>query len=301
MKPKTVRTIEILEVIKVIGHGKLKKKIKLNQIVEHVYVVAHNEDVSNLEKALATEKFLSTVVRGPYTDQEKTFSLQMRCLVNHKNVWERAATHKGFIIVVEADFVPVKGFGQLPVPFDPYFHPDAFGYLYAGGPVLYHIDELGFSYGHACTTVAYLIGPRAAAALLQFFEEEMSKGDLGCYRAWDTYISIKLRWEKGIRCYLPYRQYGEHGGVANPEHGMNNIRTWHQADILYGPLYFLPDYARGSVMRYKLIRIRGYLRGWYRLLVGKLLETPSWRKNPQKLELLKYGLFRLIFMGKINK
>ena len=218
----------------------------------------------------------------------------VQALVNHKNAWELAAAHEGFVMVVEADFVPVKRFGHLPMPFDPKFCPNAFGFLYAGGPIFYHLDELGFPYGHACTMVAYMIGPKAVAALLQFFEEEMSREDPGRYSLWDVSVSVKLRWEKGIRCYLPFRQYGEHGGIANPEHGINSIRTWHQADILYGPLSFLPPYARGSILRYKAIRFRGYLRGWYRLVAGKLLETPSWEKNPQRWGLLRYALSRFI-------
>lgn len=270
----------------------------LNDLVGHVYIVAHNEDVSALQDVLAAEGFATTVVRGPYTANEKAFSLQMRCLVNHRNAWNIAAASHDFCIFVEADFVPVKGFGRLPVPFDPESCPDSFAYLYAGGPVLYQVDDRGFPSGHACTTVCYLAGPAATKALLQFFDDEMSSNRSGHYRAWDTYMSIRLRRDKGIRCYLPFRQYGEHGGIANPEHGHNGIRTWHQADILFGPLRFLPPYAHGSWIRYRFVRIRGYLRGWFRLLAGKLLEPASWRKSPQKWELLRFVLCRLLCMVK---
>ena len=63
-------------------HDKRAKEMVMNKIVEHVYIVAHKEDVSNLQQALVDEGLASTVVRGPYTEEQKGYSLAIRCLVS---------------------------------------------------------------------------------------------------------------------------------------------------------------------------------------------------------------------------
>src|SRR5262249_39360782 len=45
------------------------------------------------------------------------------------------------------------------------------------------------------------------------------------------------------------------------------IRGWHQADVMWNRLTFLPMYARESQILYRLFRIRGRLRGWARLVL----------------------------------
>jgi hypothetical protein len=66
--------------------------------------------------------------------------------------------------------------------------------------------------------------------------------------------------------------YGEHGGLMNREHGRSGVRGWHQADVLAGPLHFLPLYAHGSRARYGAVRALARARGWYRFLYGKYFD-----------------------------
>src|SRR5262245_10601640 len=99
-----------------------------------VVIVTNNEDITALRGALLAEGFRVDEVRGPYTPEQLRFSAIMRCLVNHANAWRIAARRDKPTIIVEADFVPVKGFGALPVPVPAERQDSCLGYLYAVGP-----------------------------------------------------------------------------------------------------------------------------------------------------------------------
>src|SRR5262249_12902477 len=88
----------------------------LRAVSSGVVIVAHREDTAPLTKALLAEGLTVDEVRGPYTSEQLKFSAIMRCLVNHANAWRIAANRDRPTIIVEADFVPVKGFGDLPAP-----------------------------------------------------------------------------------------------------------------------------------------------------------------------------------------
>jgi hypothetical protein len=241
--------------------------LSLSALCGEAIVVAHTEDTSPLVATLSSERFGVREVRGPYTDEQRTYSPNVRCLVNHANAWSIAAERERPTVVVEADFVPVVGFGDLGAPFPYRADPEPlFGWLYAGCSILYGIDADGFPYGHGSTMVAYVLNAAAARALLDFFGREMSRPSPGTYSRWDTYLGVYLRWERGTRNYIPVYQYGEHGGIANPEHKAVSGRWWHEADVLRGPLAFLPIYARGSRWRYRARRLRGWARGVVRVL-----------------------------------
>ena len=100
----------------------------------------------------------------------------------------------------------------------------------------------------------------------------MGRPDPGAYRPWETYLGIFLRKERGIRNYFTTRQYGEHGGLANPEHRQSGARAWHEADVLAGRLAFLPAYAKGSRALYRLRRLRGWSRGFLRLVTARFYD-----------------------------
>src|SRR5271169_630196 len=82
----------------------------LGSTCSEVLIIAHNEDTTRLERAFNREGLKCHVFRGPYTDEQRTFSAQIRCLINHANAWRYGAYAKHPIIVVEADFVPCRGF-----------------------------------------------------------------------------------------------------------------------------------------------------------------------------------------------
>lgn len=118
--------------------------------------------------------------------------------------------------------------------------------------------------------VAYVIAPTVASMLLEFFQEQCSANPSGAYQPWDAAVGYWLK-ARGVQSYLPYRQYGEHGGIANPEHARAGLGRPHQADALAGPLAFIPLYAHGSLMTLLRVRLRARLWGWVRLLAGRSL------------------------------
>ena len=200
--------------------------------------------------------------------------------------------------MVEADFVPCRGFGSLPLPFPWEWRDRSWAWLYAGGPRLYERLPGGFLRGHACTTVATLLGPEVARTLVGFADEEIARNGTGTLSPWDTYLQYYLK-KKGMLSFFPARQYGEHGGIPNPEHAVAGMgmQGSHQADVLWGPLRFLPAYARGSRIRYGGYRSRAKLLGAARLLTGRFVEPGTWRNVPDagtRLRLVATGIRRLL-------
>ena len=242
----------------------------LSMVASDVVIVAHHENTTLLEHCLEKQGFSCISVRGPYTNEQKTYSRAIRCLINHANAWRVVAQGNKPVIIVEADFVPCVGFRTLPVPFwwedrEEKTGAGRFAWLYSAGSILYGIDECGYPHGHGNATVAYILSPAAARACIDFYDLEITRPNPGEYRLWETQLGVYLRWKKGIRNHIPIYQYGEHGGIPNNEHSQKGVRDWHQADVLWDRLAFLPDYARGSRIRYRAIRIRGWLRGCARM------------------------------------
>ena len=270
----------------------------LRDCVERVCVLAWREDTAPLERALAAEGFRVEVHRPTCGEAEMAYSRQSRCLLNHRGAWARCAAQDGLWIVVEADFVPCRGFGSLPLPFPWELRDRAWAWLYAGGPRLYERLPGGYLRGHACTMVAGVMGPAVARALVEFADGEFVRNDPRSFFPWDTYAQYHLK-EKGLLSFFPGRQYGEHGGPANPEHaaaGMGRKGT-HQADVLRAPLLFLPAYARGSRIRYGFCRARAKALGWGRLFSGRFVEPGTFRKVPDlrtRLRLVATGIQRLL-------
>jgi hypothetical protein len=245
-----------------------------------VLIIAHNENTTQLEGALNEEGLPFRVFRGTYTEEQKGFSANLRCLINHANAWRYGSKVQHPVIVVEADFVPCRGFSRLPLPFawSASCSEPKFAWLYSSGSILYGIDAEGFPHGHGNTTVAYVFTPLTAKSLLEFYEKEMAREQPGKYRLWETYLGIFLRKEKGILNYIPIYQYGEHGGIPNKEHQgriegwHRKIRGWHQADVLWNKLSFLPTYAQRNRFIYLAVRTRARLRGWARLLTLRFFD-----------------------------
>lgn len=270
----------------------------LRDCVGRACILAWREDTAPLERALTAEGFQVEVVRPSYSAEELTFSRVARCLLNHRSVWARCAAQSELWIVVEADFVPCRGFGSLPLPFPLDYRSRAWAWLYAGGPRLYERLPGGYLRGHACTMVATLMGPEVAAALVEFADEEIARNGFETLSPWDTYLQYHLK-KKGMRSFFPLRQYGEHGGLPNPEHAVAGMgmKGTHQADVLWGPLHFLPAYAQGSWTRYGLYRARSKLLGAARLLSGRFVEPGTWRNVPDAktwLRLIATGFHRLL-------
>jgi hypothetical protein len=263
----------------------------LRAVSSGVVIVAHDEDTALLRKALLAEGFTVDEVRGPYTPEQLKFSAIMRCFVNHANAWRIAANRDQPTIIVEADFVPVRGFGELPAPIPAEKLSNSLAYLYSIGPQVWDLAGRNLARGHGGGAVALLVHPRIASLLLQFFDEQLKANPLGEYSPFDTKIGYWLN-ERGVDSFIPYRHYGEHGGIGNPEHVTAGLGRPHRADALQGRLSFLPIYANGSASRFWKIRIRARLWGLLRLLCGRFLAWHDFVRS-DRLLMIRFAAGRL--------
>lgn len=271
----------------------------LKDEIQKSFIVAYRESVESLERALIAEGFSPKTVRPDYTAEELTYSAAVRCMLNHMNVWNDAAGRDGLTLVVEADFVPVRGLGDLPSPFPQSKRDCSFGYLYVGGAVLFDVhveDGRIYGRGHGSCNVAYVIGPEAARCLIEFAKQELATQNARRLSLWDCLTRVFLQ-ERGVTAWLPFRQYGEHGGFPNPEHAKAGHNPSHQSDRLFGPLHFMPLYAQGRVGRYRWIRLKAVLRGVARLVSGNYLQGNDIRRAVRSgtlIPMLRFAIGRYL-------
>ncbi len=246
------------------------------------YVVAHKEDVGHLERALLSEGFNVVVVRTSYTEEQLKWSPTRRCLLTHRAAWCRAVELGAPWVVVEADFVPCQGFGQVRVPLTVSPGQPRLLYLYACGPALYRVVNRRWAEGDAGGCVALAGDPSVARLLLDMTVDELECPDMTRYSLWDSRISATLRRKHHVRTLVPVRNAGEHGGIPNPEHGQWGLRTTHRADSLMADLHFLPAYAQGAMLRFWRTRVVYTLYGVGRLVAGRLVSRHdgfrSWKE-----------------------
>ena len=141
----------------------------LHSVSSGVIVVAHKEDTTALTNTLLADGFSVEEVRGPYTAEQQKFSAIMRCLVNHAHAWRMAADRDRPTIIVEADFVPVKGFGRLPVPVPQQKLSYSLAYLYSIGPQVWDLASRDVARGHGGGAVALLDSSKSRVAASGLF------------------------------------------------------------------------------------------------------------------------------------
>jgi hypothetical protein len=264
----------------------------LRLVSSGVVIVAHNEDTVALREVFSEQGLPVDEVRGPYAPEQLDYSAIMKCLVNHANAWRIAAVRDRPTIVVEADFVPVEGFGDLPAPVPRDKLTDSIAYLYSVGPQVWDLAGARVARGHGGGLVALLIPPKAAMLLLNFLEEELKTNPLGEYSPFDSRVGYWLK-KRGIESYIPYRHYGEHGGTGNPEHVGAGLGRPHQADALERRLAFLPLYARGSNMRYWRTRTRARLWGVLRLVAGRFVAWHDFVRS-DRAQMVRFAVGRIL-------
>ena len=265
---------------------------KIKEITNKVYILAYKEDVSVLKNWFQQQGFSVMICRRQYTQEELGLSTTVRLLLNHRDAWSAIVASRQAGIVFESDFVPIAGFSDAYAPFDPSISPAAVGWLYSGGANLYRFDKGGYAIGHSSTSVALLITELAAPKLVKFADEEIEKSG-GKYTIWDCYFSHRLRREMDVPTYIPFKQFGEHGSAKpNPEHSRHGIRAWHQADILLGPLAFMPVYARGSALRCRLYRLRANIRGLLRVFLGRYIPWRVFKSSDMKSMMIKFLFYK---------
>ena len=243
----------------------------LREAISRSLIVCFREDVGQLEAALTSADLHPQVLRASYTASELAYPAATRTFLGHRRAWKIAAAAPGYTLICEADFVPCKGLGELPV-FWPMGNPMAWGYLYQGSPrLLAVIGPEQHMRGHCAPLVAYAVNSHVAECLLRFFDREIEEFGTEKYFTWDAHLPWWLMGQSA-EAYIPPRHYGEHGGLPNPEHAKSGVvkrAGRHRADNLAAPLAFLPQYASGSWLRYRKERAVARALGWARLCTGR--------------------------------
>ncbi len=279
------------------NHTIAKNKFSENHLTEHisrVLIVAYQESTQELEKFLTSQGFDTEVLRQEAKPEYQNFSRSYLCLMNHQRAWERATQAAQPTMIIEADFVPVVSFGELPLPFNPNQSDVGISWLYTCAPQLYHVWVDGYAEGFSTSAVAYIVTPQSACYLLELAEEIREKVGTSNYSSWDSTIDSFLR-HKNLKNYIPWRNYGEHGGLPNPEHYQNKLSRTHRADVLYGKLAFMPLYAVGKNsgnLRFLWVRLWARVKGIARLLTGRFLRAKVLQGSRFPVRLLSFAILR---------
>ncbi|MGG6292975.1 LPS biosynthesis glycosyltransferase [Leptolyngbya sp. AN02str] len=247
-------------------------KVSLRQGVGQAFVIAYRESTHRLEAQLAQQGLTYQVLRQFDVPELEGAAAIYRCMVNHSQAWKQAAIAPTPSLIMEADFVPVVDMANLPIPFDVRQANVGLGWLYTCAPQIYSVSPHGFAEGFSTSLVAYVITPQGAAhlcSLVDWVTAQYGKG----YSTFDSTIDRFLR-DRGLQNYVAFRNYGEHGGIPNPEHRRHGFSGIHRADVLYGPLTFCPTYAGTGIWapwRYGLARLHAKAKGLGRLVCGRFV------------------------------
>lgn len=242
----------------------------VGQCYSLAYVLAYKEDVTRLVTALEIEGFSVDTIRAVYTKEEEQFSQSIRVLFNHMKAWQQVVVTNQAALIVESDFVPCKGIFKFRTPIPDRLTSSAIGWLYTCGPEFYELVDSEFLRCHSAAPVALVVSPQAAERLLQFAKQLLSDCNPGQYSTWDTEIRYYLQ-NYGFPSFMPLRNYGEHGGLPNKEHGEAGLHPTHRADVLAGPLHYLPQYANNDLLTFLKTRLKYKIRGVGRLFAGRFI------------------------------
>lgn len=272
--------------------------LSLGQHIGQTLVIAYKESTDLLVQTLSQAGLSCQVQRQIHQPGYETYSPSFLCLLNHRCAWETALRSAQPTLIVEADFVPVENFAALPVPFDPADTSLGIAWLYTCAPQVYSVistEQGRFARGYSTSMVAYIITAKSAQLLIDLSEQIKQDPGPEAYSPWDSGIEYYLR-DRGFNNYVPFRNYGEHGGAPNPEHKQNRLSKAHRADVLYGKLAFSPIYAQTEQGASRLEcwkgRTYGRVKGVGRLLLLKYLRGEVVKTSEQSSELIKWAVSR---------
>ncbi len=254
-----------------------------------VFIIAYKEATDQLEAYLKEEGFDCEVLRQENKPEYQEFSPSYRCLLNHRQAWQKAADSPQPSLVIEADFVPVKNFGQLPLPFRKDSEKIGISWIYTCAPQVYWVSEEGYAQGFSTSTVAYIISPKAARCLMEFADQVGQETGGKVYSTWDSQVDTVLRSHQ-FKNFIPFRNYGEHGGIPNPEHRQNGLSPGHQADVLWGDLAWTPLYAKEYNVAQ--IRLKARIKGVLRVLKGNFLRRKTVQNSSVPGRLIRFCVRR---------
>lgn len=272
---------------------------RLVDCIAQTFIIAYRESTEQLAAALTQAGCDCTILRQVHQPGYETYSPSFLCLLNHRSAWELALRSQKPTLIVEADFVPVETFSELPPPFDPMDTEIGIAWLYTCAAQVYNVANRAgatFAQGYSTSMVAYVVTPQSARLLIALAAEVEKEPGPRAYSPWDSGIEYYLR-DGNLHNYVPFRNYGEHGGLPNPEHQQNRLSKAHRADVLYGKLAFAPRYACPGdrrIDRGKWLKGRAYgrIKGLARLLLLKYLRAEVVKKSAQGRQLVGWALAR---------
>jgi GR25 family glycosyltransferase involved in LPS biosynthesis len=267
--------------------------LQIVDVIGRAFIIAYKETTYLLENSLINEGLQCEVLRQQHQPEYKNFSPSYLCLLNHLRAWKIAAMENQPTLIVEADFVPVIGFGKLSLPFNPNHTNVGMCWLYTCAAQIYSISADGYAEGFSVSTVAYIVTPQAAKKLIDFAEQWMNQSEPSTYSTWDSHLDNFLRSQK-LKNYIPFRNYGEHGGLPNIEHSRHGLSKTHRADVLYNKLTFMPLYASKSYVKFLSVRLQARIKGIARLLTGKFLRFSILKRVRVPARLVSYAIRRQI-------
>lgn len=278
--------------------GKLAREGKpLNPMIDCVgktFIIAYKENTQQLESVLNHEGLHCQVMRQQHQPEYKDYSPSYLTLLNHKSVWEIAKNETKPTLIVEADFVPVIGIGQFPFPFDITQSDVGVSWIYTCASQLYTVTTDGYAQGFSVSCVAYIVTPKAAGYLLELASQIQEHPGPKSYSSWDSNIDQFLL-SRGLKNYIAFRNYGEHGGKPNLEHFQQGLSKVHRADVLYGKLAFMPPYLQdeaNSNFKFLLSRLKARMKGIARLALGKFLRIHVVKGSSYPIKLICFALRR---------
>ncbi len=264
--------------------------MRLIDYTRQIFIIAHRENTDRLVSALQSQGFESQVLRQAHQPEQAEFSRSYLCLLNHRTAWEWVIEQQRPALIIEADFVPVQNFAQLPVPFRVDQADIGLAWLYTCASQVYDISPEGHAQGYSTSMVAYVLPPACVPHLLKFADGITQNPGPKAYTPWDSQLDAVLL-AQGLRNYIPFRNYGEHGSYnPNPEHQANGFSRTHRADVLYGPLAFEPSYAQKR--GFWKVRLHARVKGLARLAVGRYVRWGVLRKAEVPLKILRFALRR---------
>lgn len=266
--------------------------VPLAQAIGQTYIIAYREDTDQLTSALNQTGLSCEVLRQQDCPEYQHYSASYRCFLNQQQAWLRAAQSDRPTLIMEADFVPVVELGQLPLPFDLNQPNVGICWLYTCAPQIYSVSATGFARGFSTGLVAYILTPKAAQALCEL--AQLLPPPSSSYTTFDSQID-RFLGERQFQNFIPFRNYGEHGGKSNPEHRRNGLSGNHQADVLWDRLAFLPAYAATAPfpqLTYVWVRSQARLKGVIRLLIGKFLRPQVLQGSSVPERLIGFALGR---------
>lgn len=263
----------------------------LADAIGQTFILSYRESTELLETTLRQEGLPCQVLRQIDRPEYRAYASIYRCMLNHQTAWRLAAQSTQPTLIVEADFVPVVGFGQLPLPFNMAQLNVGIAWLYTCAPQLYSVTSEGFGEGFSTGLVAYVVTPAAAQTLVDLVAEITETHGTGYYN-FDSDIDSFLRI-RNFKNYIGFRNYGEHGGRPNPEHRRHQMSGIHRADVLYCKLSFTPIYAEGAKsFPLWMARVQARSKGIARLLLGKFLRIKVLKESSVPLRLLSFAIRR---------